>query len=123
MQVQQAGAGQRVFDRHVRAGLQHFGEQRHFQCIARRQRGLAGLGGQYHGACADGDPHRRAQTGARTQDQRRAARRCDGGAGQLQHLAGIHLRGGMRHGFEIVDQADVVEAEPRAQVGQRQAPR
>ena len=88
-----------------------------------REGGLAGLGRQHYGALAGGNPDRGAQAGAGSEDQGGAVLRRDGRAGQLQHLAGAHLRGGMRHGLEIVDQAHVIEAQLRAQLGQRQSPR
>ena len=99
-----------MFDRHMGAVALHVADDGHFQFGAGGQGRLAGLGGQNHRAVRGGDPQRGAQTGTGADHQGRAAR---GGVrpAQVQHAAGVHLRGGIGHRFEVVDDVDPLQAD------------
>jgi hypothetical protein len=121
VQVHQARAGDRMFDRHVRAVALHVADDGHFQFGAGGQGRLAGFG-RDHRAVRGGDPQRGAEAGTGADHQGRAA---GGGfrSAQVQHATGVNLRGGIGHGFEVVDDEDPLQADVGFHLARRQRPR
>ena len=111
-----------MLDRHMGAITLHVADDGHFQFGAGRQGRLAGFGGQHHRAVRGGDPQRGAQAGAGADHQGRATR---GGvrAAQVQHAAGVDLRGSVGHRLEVVDDVDPLQAHIGFHLARRQRPR
>ncbi len=95
----------------------------HLALVARRQRNLPRLGGQYLCPRLAGQQYRRAQPGARPHHQRRPRRHGRGGFDDRPRLVGVDELGGVGHRFEIVDHRQPLDAEAVADVADRHRPR
>ncbi len=123
IEVEQAGARQRVLERHVGAVAGQVTKNLDLAFVARRQRDLARFGGQHRGVRMTRQQHRRTQARARTHHQHRTGRWR---RFALDHRGGVGLAqelGGVGHRFEIVDDGELFDAQAVADVADGDRPR